>query len=123
MIIESYRSNRNIPELSRIFGIPWRTVGSVIKKIHEFGSVENRSGRGRERLFNRDRDNTQLSRVTKQNRRGPLQDITAINNEGNEDHNFCKKIVQRKSNELGYKRRMAKKQVVLREVNEKKWVA
>ena len=32
MIIESYRSNKNISELSRIFGIPRRTVGSVIKK-------------------------------------------------------------------------------------------
>ena len=30
MIIESYRSNKNISELSRIFGIPRRTVGSVI---------------------------------------------------------------------------------------------
>ena len=33
MIIESYRSNKNISELSRIFGIPRRTVGSVIKKF------------------------------------------------------------------------------------------
>ena len=38
MIIESYRSNKNISELSRIFRIPRRTVGSVIKKFHEFGS-------------------------------------------------------------------------------------
>ena len=77
MIIESYRSNKNILELSRIFGIPRRTVGSVIKKFHEFDSVENRSGRGRKRLFS-DRDTTQLSRVVKQNRRRPLQDITTI---------------------------------------------
>ena len=99
MIIESYRSNKNISELSRIFGIPRRTVGSVIKKFHEFGSVENRSGRGRKRLFS-DRDTTQLSRVVKQNRRRPLQDITTIINEC-KDHTFCTKTVQRKLNELG----------------------
>ena len=121
MIIESYRSNKNISELSRIFGIPRRIVGSVIKKFHEFGSVENRSGRGRKRLFS-DRDTTQLSRVVKQNRRRPLQDITTIINEG-KDHTFCTKTVQRKLNELGYRRRVAKKQVVLREVNKKKRVA
>ena len=121
MIVESYRSNKNISELARIFGIPRRTIGSVIKKFQQFGSVENRSGRGRKRLFT-DRDTNQLSRVVKQNRRRPLQDITTIINEG-KDHSFCTKTVQRKLKDLGYKRRVAKKQVVVREVNKKKRVA
>ena len=121
MIVESYRSNKNISELARIFGIPRRTIGSVIKKFQQFGSVENRSGRGRKRLFT-DRNTNQLSRVVKQNRRRLLQDITTIINEG-KDHSFCTKMVQRKLKDLGYKRRVAKKQVVVREVNKKKRVA
>ena len=83
--------------------------------------MENRSGRGRKRLFT-DRDINQLSRVVKQNRRTPLQDITTIINEG-KDHTFSAKTVQRKLTDLEYKRRVAKKQVVVREVNKKKRVA
>lgn len=121
MIVESYKSNRNVSELSRIFGIPRRTIGSVIKKFNDFGSVENRSGRGRKKLFS-DRDVSQLSRVAKQNRRRSLQDITSIINEGR-GHSFCTKTVQRKLTGLGFKRRVAKKQVGVREVNKKKRVA
>ena len=107
--------------MSRIFGIPRRTIGSVIKKFKESGSVENRSGRGRKRLFT-DKDINQHSRVVKQNRRRPLQDIATIINEG-KDHTFSAKTVQRKLTDLEYKRRVAKKQVVVREVNKKKRVA
>lgn len=121
MVVKSYESNKNISELSRTLGIPRRTVGSVIKKFQVFGSVENQSGRGRKKLFTA-RDTTQLSRVVKENRRRSLQDITAIINEGNE-HSFSTKTVQRKLSDLGYKRRAAKKQVVIREVNKRKRVA
>ena len=44
-------------------------------------------------------------------------------NEG-KDHTFCQKTIERKIRSLGYKRRAAKKKVVVREVNKKnrvKW--
>ena len=105
----------------RIFRIPRRIIGSVIKRVQKFGSVENRSGRDMKRLFT-DRDANQLSRIVKQNtcRRRPLQDITTIN-EG-KGRIFCMKTVQRVLTRLEYKRRVAKKQVVVREVNKKKRV-
>ena len=89
LFVESYKSNKNKSELARIFGIPWKTIGSVIKKFKELGSTENQSGRGRKKLFT-DRDSTQPSQVAKLNRRRSLQDITSIIYEGKE-HSFCKK--------------------------------
>ena len=120
-IIKSYEENTNISELSRIFGIPRTTIGSVIKKFNQTGSVENRSGRGRKKLFTV-RDSTELSRVVKQNRRRSLADITTKFNE-NKEHTFCKKTVERKIHDLGYKRRVAKKSVTVRDVNKNKRVA
>ena len=68
MIINSYRENKNKAELSRIYGIPRTTISSVIKKYQDYGTVENRGGRGRRKLFT-DRDMTKLSRVVKDNRK------------------------------------------------------
>ena len=90
-IIKSYEENKNISELSRIFGIPRTTIGSVIKKFNQTGFVENRSGRGSKKLFTV-RDSTALSRVVKQNRRRSLADITTKFNE-NKEHAFCKKTI------------------------------
>ena len=91
-IIKSYEENKNISELSRL---PRTTIGSVIKKFNQTGSVENRSGRGRKKLFTV-RDSTELSRVVKQNRRRSLADITTKFNE-NKEHTFCKKTIERKN--------------------------
>ena len=83
-IIKSYEENKNISELSRIFGIPKTTIGSVIKKFNQTGSIENRSERGRNKLFPV-RNSTELSRVlVKQNRRRSLGDITTKLNENKE---------------------------------------
>ena len=110
--MESYKSNKNKSELAGIFGRPRRAIGSVIKKLKEFGSTENRCGKGRKKLFT-DRDSTQLSRVAKLNRRRSFQDITSIINVDKE-HCFCKKnkTIQRKLAGLEYKRKTARKQVV-----------
>ena len=62
LIVESYKSSKNKSELARIFGIPRRTIGSMIKTFEEFGSTASQSERGRKKLFI-DRDSIQLSRV------------------------------------------------------------
>ena len=68
------------------------------------------------------RDMNQLSRAAKQNRKTSLQGITNAINEGRE-HTFCKKTISRKSKCLGYKRRVAKNKMVVKEGNRKKRVS
>jgi hypothetical protein len=61
--------------------------------------------------------------VVKENRRRTYEDITGIMNVGN-NHRFCTRTITRKIQELGYKRRIAKKKVAIREANKKarcKW--
>ena len=65
------------------------------------------------------RDETQLSRLVKLNRRKSLQDLTKLISEGKPNF-FWSKTVQLKLSNLGYKRRAVKKKVVVREVNKKK---
>lgn len=114
LIVESYKINKNKSELSKILGIPRTTIASVVKKFEESGCIENRSGRGRRRLFT-------IRDENKQGRRQTLSDITNVVNEG-KDRAFCQKTIERKIKSLGYKRRAAKKKVVVREVNKKKKV-
>ena len=92
-----------------------------IKKFNEHGTVENRPGRGRRKLFT-DIDVNQLSRAVKLNRVRSLTDLTSMINEG-KDHRFCKKTISRKLKRLGYKRRIIKKQMVVKDGNRKKRMA
>ena len=122
MIVKSYQSNQNMSELSEMLGIPRSTFKSVIGKYKQFGSVENRSGRGKKKLFT-DRDVTKLSRILKANRKKSLQDVTNLMNEGM-DHTFCTKTIERKIHTLGFKRRAVKKRMVVQEgsrINRVKW--
>ena len=50
-IIKSYEKNKNISELSRIFGIPRTTIGSVIKKFNQTGSVEKKVRKRKEKNY------------------------------------------------------------------------
>ena len=71
--------NRGIPnrekkaELGRLLGIPRKTINKIILKIEVHGSVANRHQSGRKPKFTV-RDEVQLSRVMKNNRRGTLND-------------------------------------------------
>ena len=91
------------------------TIKSIIKKYKRYGIVENRTGRGRKCLFPQ-RDENQLLRIIKTNRRQSLQDVTAVLNEG-KAHSFSSKTIRRKIADLGYKRRAIKKHVLMRETN------
>lgn len=73
------------------------------------GHVENQQERGRKRVST-DRDKNKRSHVVKKNRRRTFEDITGIVKEGN-SHRFCTRTIKRKIQEIGYKRRVAKKKV------------
>ena len=74
---------------------------------------------GRKRSFTRDRN--ALKRLAKSNRRLTLQDFTAKLNEC-KTNTFSQKTVQRVLHSEGYKRRLAKKKMVIQEANRKKRV-
>jgi hypothetical protein len=60
-----------------------------------------------------------LNRLVKKNRRAPLQEITTKFND-NKEHSFSSRTIRRKLVSEGYKRRAAKKCVIVCEVNVKR---
>ena len=120
LIVALSESVKNKAELSRLLNIPRTTITSVLRNYKRTGSVENLKRSGRKKKFT-NRDRNALLRLVKANRRLNLQDITSKLNEC-KSQTFSKKTVQRVLHSEGYKRRSAKKKVVVREVNRKKRV-
>ena len=121
LIITLSESMQNKAELSRMLNIPRTTITSVLSKYRRTGTVETKLTRsGRKRSFT-NRDRNALKRLVKSNRRLTLQDITAKLNEC-KTKTFSQKTVQRELHSEGYKRRLVKKKMVVREVNQKKRV-
>ena len=120
LIVTLSESVKNKAELSRLLNIPRTTITSVLSKHRSTGSIENLTRNGRKKKFT-NRDRNALKRLLKNNRRLTLQDITAKLDEWKTD-TFSKKTVQRVLHSEGYKRRLAKKKMVVREANRKKGV-
>lgn len=120
MIVNSANHTPNKAELARMFGIPRSTIVSILNKFDRLGTVENLPRSGRQLLFTI-RDKTKLSRLAKANRRDTLTDLTNKLNEGR-GRQFSEKTVFRKLREEGYKRKRARKTMVVRCVNRKKRV-
>ena len=120
LIITLSESVQNKAELSRMLSIPRMTITSVLSKYRRTGTMETSTRRGRKRSFT-NRDRNALKRLVKSNGRFTLQDITAKPNEC-KTKTFSQKTVQRELHSEGYKRRLAKKKMVVREVNWKKRV-
>ena len=120
LIITLSESVQNKAELSRMLNIPRTTITSVLSKYRMTGTVETLTRSGRKRSFT-NRDRNALKRLVKSNRRLTLQDITAKLNEC-KTMTLSQKTVQRVLHSEGYKRRLAKKKMVVREVNRKKRV-
>ena len=97
-----------------------QTITSVLSKYGRTGTVETLTRSGRKRSFT-NRDRNALKRLVKSNRRLTVQDITAKLNEC-KTKTFSQKTVQRVLHSEGYKRRLAKKKMVVREANRKKRV-
>ena len=120
LIITLSESMQNKAELSRIWNIPRTTITSVLSKYRRTGTVETLTRSGRKRIFTK-RDRNALKRLVKSNRRLTLLDISSKLNEC-KTKTLSQKTVQREWHSEGYKRRLAKKKKVVREVNRKKRV-
>ena len=111
---------QNKAELSRMLKIPRTTITSVLSKYWRTGTVETLTRSGNIRSFT-NRDRNALKHLVKSNRRLTLQDITAKLNEC-KTKTFSQKTMQRVLHTVGYKRRLAKKKMVVWEANQKKRV-
>jgi transposase len=120
LIVRLYRKKESRSYISDLLDIPLSTIDSVVKKYRSTGTVENQPRKGRRKLFTA-RDEIGLNRLGKKNCRAPLQEITTKFND-NKDHSFSNGTIRRKLASKGYKRQVAKKCVIVREVNRKKRV-
>ena len=102
-------------ELSRMLNIPRTTITSVLIKYRRTGTVETLTRSGKKRSFT-NRDRNALKRLFKSNRRLTLQD-KAKRVQRLSARKPYKGCCIRKDN---YKRRLAKKKMVVREANRKK---
>jgi len=120
LIVKLSTTVRKKSELSRLVGIPRTTITSILKKVQATGSTRNIPRKGRPNLFTK-RDKNAALRLAKVNRRSSLKDITNKLNE-EKQHHFSERTVQRALRSEGYRRRIAKKKAIVREVNRKKRV-
>ena len=111
-------SVKNKAELSRMLNIPRTTITSVLSKYRRTLAQWRRSGRKRS-FTNRHRN--ALKRLVTSNRWLTVQDVTAKPNEC-KTKTFSQKTMQRVLHSEGYKRRLAKNKMVVREANRKKRV-
>ena len=119
LIITLSQSVQNkVVRLSRMLNIPRTTLLSVLSKYRRTGTVETLTRSGRKRSFT-NRDRNALKRLVKSNRRLTLQDITAKLKEC-KTKALSQKTMQRVLHWDRYKRRLAKKKMVVQEANRKK---
>lgn len=113
-------------KIAKVLGISRSTVAKVLKRYEQTGSLENKrvdSGCGRRRKIYGGRSLRTLSRIVLGDRRKTLRDITAEFNTAIGADCSCR-TVQRTLHSLGFKRRVVRKKVVVKEVNRKlrkKW--
>ena len=91
------------------------TVYAVVKRYRERGDIENRPRSGRKKKLD-DRDTRKLSRLVKNNRSFPLQDITRKFNENREDV-VSSVTVRRCLYRNDFHRRVVRKNIRIREAN------
>ena len=115
LIVTPSESVKNKAELSRMLNIPRMTITSVLSKYRRTGTVETLTQSGWKKSFTNRHRNT-LKRLVKSNRRVTLQNITAKLNEC-KTKAFSQKPVQRVLHSEGYKIRLAKKKMLVREAN------
>ena len=121
LIVKLHRKKERRSYITDLLDIPWSTIDSVVKKYLSTGTVKNQLRKGRWKLLTA-RDEVGLNRLVKKNRRSPMQEITTKFN-NSKQHSFTNRTIRRKLAFEGYKRRVAKKCFIIREVNRKKRVA
>ena len=102
-------------KIGELLGIHRSTVGRVLKKFQERGSVENNRRSGRPRVTDA-RGDRKIYRIVKRNRRQSLQDITSKFN-GDEGTRMSKRTIRRRLHQEGYRRGKIQKTLTICKVN------
>lgn len=113
IILNARGFNNN--KVSELLGIHRSTVGRILKKFFQKGSVENDPRSGRPRVTDV-RGDRKLYRIVKTNRRQSLQDITSTFNR-NEGTRLSKRTVRRRLHQEGYRRGKIQKTLTISKVN------
>lgn len=113
IILNSKGFNNN--KEGELLGIHRSTVGRILKKFFQKGSVENDPRSGRPRVTDV-RGDRKLYRIVKTNRRQSLQDITSTFNR-NEGTHLSKRTVRRRLHQEGYRRGKIQKTLTISKVN------
>ena len=102
-------------KIGELLGIHRSTVGRVLKKFQERGSVENNRRSGRPRVTDA-RGDRKIYWIVKRNRRQSLQDITSKFN-GDEGTRVSKRTIRRRLHQEGYRRGKIQKTLTICKVN------
>ncbi|XP_062600651.1 uncharacterized protein LOC134262292 [Saccostrea cucullata] len=112
------QEGKTISYVSETLDVSRTTIASFKKRVERRGFIENIPRRGRKPVVTA-RDYRKLERLVKTHRRESLQDITDKFNE-NKERPISKRTVQLHLHKHGFVRRVAKKKLVIREVNRRK---
>lgn len=119
-ILSLSKANIKLKEISEITGRPISTICSFLKRQERRGITENKNRSGRP-LKCSVQGERQLIRLVKNNRRRTLTELTNVSNE-NGASRLSESTVKRILRKGGYRRRLVKKKLRIREVNKKKRV-
>ena len=70
------RRENGIDKISAKFHVPTSSVGAIIKKHTELGTVTNKLDRGRKRIFFSERRERRIARIVTNNPRQTTEEIT-----------------------------------------------
>lgn len=119
-ILSLRKASLTLQEISDIIGRPLSTVHTFLKRHGTTKDVENKPRSGRPKKCSA-QDERQIFRMVKMNRRQSLTELTNVRNEigpGTVSESTVKRILNRD----GYRRRLVKKKMRVREVNKTKRV-
>lgn len=115
LIVDLNLRGLNNNKISETIGIHRSTVGRILKKFNESGSVENNRRSGRPRLTD-DRGDRKIFRLVKTNRRQSLRDITTSFN-NTVSVKVSNRTVRRRLKQEGYRRGKIQKTLTISKVN------
>lgn len=121
VIVDLMQSGLSRRKISEMLKIPKSTVIDICKRFSDTGSLENKPRSGRPPKI-KPRDYRKLERIVKTNRRCSLSDITAKFNEERPEP-VSRRTIQHNLHKNNYRRSVAKKKLVIKEINRKKRLA
>jgi transposase len=122
LIVDLKENRHKVSDISRILDIPESTCKSILKVLHQRGSVERADRSGRPRKVSRCGE-VRLLRMVRKNRGSVLKDITTDFNAGNHDARVSERTVKRILHKNRVYRRVVRKRMVVEEINRKKRLA